>query len=237
MVKCAWIISALVIGAPTAFSESRGGASLWRVDRDELCVTDGIVSAQPGGELAIDTPRSRAVVRNIARSQDQVAEIRFRYVGPSQGSKPLASGELRRQIGLKLQAEDACNLVYVMWHIEPDARIAIAVKRNAGQHTSAQCGVAGYVFMTGQPSNDPPPIRIGEANILRAELNGADLTVTANGKVAWRGALGSPPPAGPMGFRTDNARAVSEYYVGGTSHVQEQHGRPDAGRCAISADD
>jgi hypothetical protein len=45
MVKCAWIISALVIGAPAAFSESRGGASLWRVNRDELCVTNGIVSA------------------------------------------------------------------------------------------------------------------------------------------------------------------------------------------------
>ena len=236
MVKCAWVISALIIGAPAAFSGSEAGALLWRVDRDELCVTNGIVSAQHGRALAIDTPSSRAVVRNIARSQDQVAEIRFRYLGPSQASKPLASGELRRQIGLKLQAEDACNLVYAMWHIEPDPRIAISVKRNAGQHTSAQCGAGGYVFMNGQPSNDPTPIRIGEANTLRAELHGADLTVTANGKVAWRGALGSPLPAGPMGFRTDNARAVLEYYVGGKSHVQE-HVRRDGGQCAMSADD
>jgi hypothetical protein len=237
MVKCAWIISALIIGAPAAFSASEVGALLWRVDRDQLCVTNGIVSAQHGGALAIDTPSSRAVVRNIARSQDQVAEIHFRYLGPSQASKPLASGELRRQIGLKLQAEDACNLVYAMWHIEPDARIAVSVKRNAGEHTSAQCGAGGYVFMTGQPSNDPPPIRIGDPNILRAELHGTDLTVTANGKLAWHGALGSPLPAGPMGFRSDNARAVLDYYVGGASRVQERHRRPDVGGCAMSADD
>jgi hypothetical protein len=236
-VKFAWIISALIIGAPAAFPRGGIGESMWRVDRDELCVTNGIVSAQRGGTLAIDTPSSRAVVRNIARSQDQVAEIRFRYLGPSQASKPLASGELRRQIGLKLEAEDACNLVYAMWHIEPDTRVAISVKHNAGQHTSAQCGAGGYVFLNGQPSNDPTPMRIGEANILRAELHGADLTVTTNGKLAWRGVLGTPLPAGPMGFRTDNVRAVLEYYVGGTSHIQEQHSRPDGGQCAMSADD
>src|SRR6202044_499948 len=104
-------------GAPAAFPRGGIGASMWRVDRDELCVTNGVVSSPRGGELVIDTPSSRAVVRDLARSQDQVAEIRFRYLGASQESKPLASGELRRQIGLKLQAEDACNVVYAMWHI------------------------------------------------------------------------------------------------------------------------
>jgi hypothetical protein len=40
-----------------------------------------------------------------------------------------------------------------------------------------------------------------------------------------------------MGFRTDNIRAVLEYYVGGKSQAQEQHVRPDGGQCAVSADD
>ena len=34
----------------------------------------------------------------------------------------------------KLRAEDACNLVYVMWRIEPQSRLVVSVKRNPGQH-------------------------------------------------------------------------------------------------------
>jgi hypothetical protein len=61
-----------------------------------------------------------------------------KIVQSSGGVKPLASGELRRQIGLKLQAEDTCNLIYAIWHIEPDAMVAVSVKRNAGMHTHEQ---------------------------------------------------------------------------------------------------
>jgi hypothetical protein len=67
------------------------------IDRNDLCVTNGNVSVLCGGWLAIDTPSSRAVVRADAKyTADQVAEIHFRYLGPTQTSKPLASGELRR---------------------------------------------------------------------------------------------------------------------------------------------
>ena len=82
-----------------------------RVPLDGLCVTNGVISTLSSGRLAIDSPSSRAVARNIGY---QSAEIRFRYLGPSNETKPLASGELRRQIGLKLRAEDACNLLYAI---------------------------------------------------------------------------------------------------------------------------
>ena len=231
--KSVAVIAALVIGTRGAFPQDVG-SPLRKVDRGGLCVTNGIVSAQRGGQLAINTPSSRAVVRNFERSEDQTAEIRFRYLGPSKPEKPLASGELRRQIGLKLQAEDTCNLVYAMWHIAPDARIVVSVKRNIGMTTHDRCGAGGYVFITPQSRIDPAPILPGGVNTLRADLHGTDLTVTANGKLAWRGRLGSTLPSGAMGFRTDNVQAILDYYVGGAGRPPD---RPISGGCGQSEGD
>ncbi|MGI8569780.1 MAG: hypothetical protein ACR2KT_12280 [Methylocella sp.] len=59
----------------------------------------------------MDTASSRAVA---LASGGRSAEIRFRYLGPSAETKPLASGELRRQIGLNSGRRITCNLVYAM---------------------------------------------------------------------------------------------------------------------------
>jgi hypothetical protein len=235
MFKRALVILALVVCAPCAFAQKESGPALRRIDRNELCVTNGTVSSLPGGRLAIGTPSARAVVRaTMEGATDQVAEIRFRYMGPTQTSKPLASGELRRQIGLKLRAEDTCNLIYAMWHIEPDARVAVSVKRNVGMHTHEQCHAGGYVNFKAQRRVDLPPIRPGETHTLRAELHGDDLTVTADGQVAWQGAVGNelPPLIGPPGFRTDNARFEFEYYTDRPAKPL-----PRARRCATSDGD
>jgi hypothetical protein len=169
-----------VICSAGAFALNESGSALQGIDRNDLCVTNGNISVLSGGWLAIDTPSSRAVVRAGAKyTADQVAEIHFRYLGPTQTSKPLASGELRRQIGLKLQAEDTCNLIYAMWHIEPDTMVAVS-----------------------------PPIRPGQTHTLRAELHGNNLMVTADGNVAWYGGLGNEPPTVPQMHRRDVARPV-----------------------------
>src|SRR6202521_3537144 len=176
---------------------------LRRIDAHELCVTNGAVQTLPDGRLAIDTPSSRAVVTPPTA---QTAEIRFNYLGPSESSKPLASGELRRQIGLKLRAQDTCNLVYAMWHIEPDSRIAVSVKRNAGEHTHEECDARGYVNVKARTSVAMPRILSGESHTLLAELHGTDLTVVADQRVVWVGILGRDifNFDGPVGFRTDN---------------------------------
>jgi hypothetical protein len=228
--------------APGAFAQKESAAPLGRIDRDDLCVTNGTVSMLPGGRLAIDTPSSRAVVRAAMQSTaDQLAEIRFRYLGPTQARKPLASGELRRQIGIKLRAEDTCNLVYAMWHIEPDAKVAVSIKRNAGMHTNEQCHAGGYVNLKAPRPVDLPPIQPGETHTLRAELHGSDLTVTADGKVAWQGTLGNEPPSlhGPAGFRTDNARFELEYYADGPAKPlpQAQRAQPGPEPCLSSEGD
>jgi len=185
---------------------------LQRISKEQLCVTNGIVSALPDGRLAIDTPSSRAVVRVIT---DPTAEVRFRYLGPTKASKPLASGELRRQIGLKLRAQDTCNLVYVMWHIEPDSKFAVAIKRNPDKHTHAECHAGGYVAMKPRRSLEFPRVEPGESHSLRAELHGNALSVIADGRLVWEGTLPSEAATfdGPVGFRTDNARFEFEYYA------------------------
>ena len=196
-----------------AIAEAAPETPLHRISREELCVTNGIVSPLPDGRLAIETPSSRAVVRAVT---EQTAEVRFRYLGPTKDSKPLASGELRRQIGLKLRAQDTCNLVYAMWHIEPDSRLAVSIKRNPDKHTHAECHAGGYLTMKGRRSADLPKVQPGASHWLRASLRGDDLTLIADGRLVWEGTLGSQMATfnGPVGFRTDNARFEFEFYVG-----------------------
>jgi hypothetical protein len=226
-----WMTFGTALGQPTP--AARTPAVLQRVGRSQLCVTNGAVTDARGGRLMVETPSSRAIVPGSAPG---VAEIRFRYLGPSVGSKPLASGEMRRQIGLKLRAQDTCNLVYAMWHIEPDSRIAVSVKRNPGKHTHQQCGPRGYLNV--KPRRTVPVAKVleGETHRLRATLRGGDLRVEADGRTVWEGQLetASLDFEGPSGFRTDNARFELELLVspGGESLVD-----PGLNHCAPSAGD
>ena len=214
--RLASIIAALLVCLPVAIGYARGGAALQRIGRSGLYVTNGAVMPRPDGSLAIDTPSSRAVVRAMAGDgANQIAEIRFRYLGATATQKPLASGELRRQIGLKLHAADSCNVVYVMWRLEPVSRIVVSVKRNAGLHRHAQCGAHGYQTIAPRRHAAPPPIRVGDVHTLRAGLRGTTLTVRVDGRAAWQGMLAKEPPAGPPGLRTDNTRVVLEYFAAG----------------------
>ena len=209
-----------------AFADSLNpGASPSRIGRDQICVTNGAVSSLPDGRLTIETASSRGVVPG---SDGMTAEIRFRYLGPSVGVKPLASGEIRRQVGVKLRAQDACNLLYAMWHISPDSKIEVSIKKNPAQHTSAECHAGGYSILKPNRVATMPPIHPGEAHTLRVTLNGADLIVIADGQEAWVGGTGSrlDDIAGPAGFRSDNARFEAEFFAviaepGGPSHADK----------------
>jgi hypothetical protein len=209
---------------------------LQRIGREKLCVTNGVVSALSDGRLAIDTPSSRAVVQVAT---PQTAEIRFSYLGPSAGSKPLASGELRRQIGLKLRAQDTCNLLYAMWHIEPDSRFAVSVKRNPGQHTHEECGARGYVNIKPRKSVVMPKVQPGESHTLRAELHGTDLTLVADGSAVWEGTVGNiiAEIDGPVGFRSDNARFEFEYFAAVSRPTQMNNASSSLNPCRKSPGD
>lgn len=193
------------------------------VPTSAVCVTSGAAApAASGRGLRVDAGGVRAVV---AGDHSSAAEVAFVYEGPSAFDAPLANGEMRRQIGLKLRAQDTCNVVYVMWHIEPTPSVAVSVKHNAGASTHLECGAAGYDNLKPEASAPPAPVERGVPHVLRADLEGSELRVTADGNVVWRGHL--PAAAfmfdGPAGFRTDNGTFDLELRVPG--------GRAASGHC------
>jgi hypothetical protein len=211
--------------------------SVAHVERSQLCVTNGIIETRDGGWLSIETPSSRAVVPSAV---EQVAEIRFKYLGPSASAKPLASGELRRQIGLKLRAQDSCNLLYAMWHIEADSELVVLVKRNPGLQTHAQCGARGYFPVKAVTATTLAKVRPGELHILHAELRDNRLTLTTDGVVVWDGQVPTDVRAfdGPVGLRTDNGRFELEYFaVLGNPAMQGKSSKGNVARCSPSPGD
>ncbi len=152
--------------------------------------------------LELRSPCIRAVVGDKPRSS---VAISFRYLGPTQKDEPLASGELRRQIGLKLRAHDTCNVIYVMWHIAPDSGVHVSVKSNPGLTDHASCGDRGYINLPSMGAR-VAAVRAGEPHALSARVDGMRLRVFADGDIAWDGLL--PPSAfavdGPVGLRSDN---------------------------------
>jgi hypothetical protein len=201
------------------------------VPHAKLCVTEGAVEPTSGNRLSVNVPKMRAFV-TIPATQEVEAD--FTYLGKTQGEKPLDSGEMRRQFGLKLRAQDPCNLVYAMWRIEPESKLVVSVKSNPGQHTSAECGNRGYRNIKAVHSSPVPLLRPGVAHTLRAEMNGAEMRVYADNNLVWEGNVGPEGGQlnGPVGIRSDNARLEIELRAGQSSgpHPDYQLScRPGAG--------
>ena len=152
----------------------------------------------------------------VNRSTPQVIEARFTYLGSTGNEARLGSGELRRQFGVKLRAQDACNLVYAMWRIEPESRLVVSVKSNPGQHTSAECGNRGYRNIKPFRGAPLPPLRAGDSHSLRAEMNGEQLRIFADERVVWEGSVEGEVRGleGPVGIRSDNAKLELQLEVG-----------------------
>ena len=192
--RAAWALLVLVGCARGNAEPARAVGDLpWCVTRGEVAVVDGV------GRIA--APVFRAVAPGTAGDQ---AALDFTYDGPTDTAVPLASGQLRRQLGLKLRAADCCNLIYVMWRIEPRAELVVSVKRNPGAHDHRGCGAGGYTDLTAIPA----PLAPGAHHALAARIDGETLSVEVDGEPRWRG----PLPAtvrdlrGPAGLRSDNVR-------------------------------
>jgi hypothetical protein len=121
---------------------------------------------------------------------------------------------VRSQFGIKLRAQDTCNIVYIMWHFAPDQKIAVSVKRNPGQRTHEECLDRGYINnIKPRVSAPAPPVHPDEPHSLSASMQGSNLSVMADERVVWQGDLG--PVAmefnGPVGLRSDNARVIFDF--------------------------
>jgi len=178
--------------------ESRGVvrvAGMSPVRLDAVCVTKG--SMHNG---IVDIPTFRAVALGTS---GEAASIDFIYQGHSTTSRALASGQVRRQIGLKLRAANGCNLVYVMWRLDPRPQIEASVKINPGSRTHAECGAQGYTKL----GHAAAPMMIeGKRHTLQAEISNDELLAWIDGQLVWRGQLPDEARSisGPSGFRSDN---------------------------------
>jgi hypothetical protein len=208
------ILSACVIAKPS-------GPNLIPVSRANLCVTEGALEELPSGRLAVTVPKMRAYLN---ASTPQLVEVHFTYLGSTENEGHLGSGELRRQFGLKLRAQDACNLVYAMWRIEPESKLVVSVKSNPGQHSSAECVNHGYRNIKPLHSKPVPVLRSGSTHDLRAEMNGEQLKVFADNVLVWEGSVGSDALFnGPVGIRSDNARIEFQLRAPNSPHAQTGH--------------
>jgi hypothetical protein len=182
-----------------------------RIVRADLDVTDGRVDTSEG-RLLIDVPEMRAVLR---KPTTQSIEVHFTYLGPTQNASKLASGEVRRQFGVKLKAQDPCNLVYVMWRDTPQPTLAVSMKYNPGMRSSSQCRDGGYRTLTPAKWGRLPALQPGSSHILRADIDKQDLHASVDGELMWEGSV--PPEAmsfnGPVGLRSDNVRVAFDVLV------------------------
>ena len=195
--------------SPSPGSRACAAPALVPAKAQDLCVTEGEVTALGANGLAVDSPKMRAFLN---RATGQSIEARFKYLGGTAHESPLGSGEVRRQFGLKLEAQDACNLVYAMWRIEPEAKLVVSAKTNPAQHSSAECGNRGYRNVKPARSAPVPSLRPGDMHALRAELSGTSMRVLIDGSPVWEGDVGAEALrlTGPVGLRSDNARLEIE---------------------------
>ena len=205
--KLVLLACALLFGGSASADElARAPAARWRV-------TKGRIETLSDGRARVREPKMRAVVD---ASDGSEAELRFTVLGPSDGAAPLASGELRRQVGIKLRAADGCNLLYVMWRVEPKAQLVVSVKRNPGQRTHRECGARGYRNLVARAGVQPAaPLAANVEHRLHAKLDGRMLRVWADRALAWEGEVGDEvlELRGPAGVRSDNLALDLELLV------------------------
>jgi hypothetical protein len=176
-----------------------------RAARADLCVTEGALETSADGTLMVSASKMRAFAK--LRVADG-AETRFTWLGPTAAESRLGSGEVRQQFGLKLRALDACNLIYVMWRLAPESKLVVQTKSNPGQHTSAECTNHGYRTLKPRRSAPLPPLQPGQTHVLRAQIDGAQLSASVDGRNVWQGDIAGSAAVGegPVGVRSDNAR-------------------------------
>lgn len=211
---------AKLLFAPTLFSlglmhhaGARPSTNWLAIPHGELCVTEGAIGQAAGNRLIVNVPKMRAFV-TVATTQE--VEARFTYLGQTLGAAKLGSGEMRIQFGLKLRAQDPCNLVYAMWRIEPESKLVVSIKSNPGQHTSAECTNHGYRNIKPARSSPVPALRSGSSHTLRAEMKDEELRVYADNNLVWQGSLGPEVRSlnGPVGIRSDNVHLELELLAG-----------------------
>jgi hypothetical protein len=181
-------------------AEQTPSIALAPIAHDALCVTKGAIA-----DRSVTAPTMRAFVRGAG---GDAAQLVFTFRGETDVDRALATSGDRRQLGLKLRAHDSCNVIYVMWRLDPKPKLDVSIKLNAGQRTHDDCGANGYTKVRPQRALPVPALEAGATHTLRAEIVGDDLAAWIDGTLAWQGHLPDDARtlAGPVGIRSDNLK-------------------------------
>ena len=211
MFRLSALLPLLSIASPSQ-QAALPSSSMTSEPRSQLCITEGEINQLDGNKLSVSVPKMRAFVTDPTL---QEVEAHFKYLGRSTKTIPLASGQIRRQFGLKLRAQNGCNLVYAMWRIRPVQELVVSVKSNPGMTKSAECDAHGYHNIKHTAQHPMPQIQIGKSYTLRAIMEGSKMRVYANNKLVWEGDVGPEALAfdGPVGVRTDNGHFEFELFA------------------------
>jgi hypothetical protein len=203
---------AVLLSAGLSAHAQIGGRTV-NLTRGSLCVTEGEIGADAGNRLTVEATKMRAYVNTWT---SDAVEARFTYLGGTAQESALGSGEVRRQFGLKLRAQNACNLVYAMWRFEPESKVVVSIKKNPGQTMSSECGNRGYQNIKPHRTGPVPHLKPGDAHTLGAALHGNAMQVSIDGTPVWEGDLGPEAGdlAGPVGIRSDNTRLAFDLKAG-----------------------
>jgi hypothetical protein len=197
----------LLAGCTTGVIGPRGDSVLTHtpIAISELHTTSGELETVDRQHARIRAPSVRT---ELARTGPVGIELTFIYEGETKQTVPLASGEQRTQLGLKLLSFDSCNVTYVMWRMKPQATLQVSQKRNPGQTRHEQCSDAGYHTVPASwQTNQLPPVLPGQEHKLSAQIIREQLEVKVDDQPAWRGNLprSDSSTQAHVGLRADNA--------------------------------
>lgn len=182
------------------------------VKQQDWNVTDGHLTRTADNHLMVDAKEFRAT---LTYPTQQHVTVHFKYLGPTNSVSYLQNGELRHQLGIKMRAQDICNLGYAMWNFDLQ-KIVVSVKKNPGLRTSEECKDSGYHFdMKPGTVKAPNSVRPNEWHTLTVELIDKHLKVIADSDLVWEGEMLEDVRNidGPVGIRSDNVRVLFDYNV------------------------
>ena len=200
-----WLLLLALVGCGSSRTEAaprnhKPTVDIAPIGSTDLCVTKGTLT-----DTSITEPTMRGYARGFG---GDAAALTFTYRGESFETRELAGGQARRQIGLKLRAQDSCNVIYVMWRLDPKPKLDVSVKFNAHMKAHEECGADGYTKVRPHKKTFVPAFEYGKTHTLRAEVVGDQLYAWIDDQLLFQGTL--PDAArvirGPAGVRSDNVK-------------------------------
>lgn len=169
-----------------------------------ICLGNGEIRSGNTLRFSIDSPQPRLSILN---SRNTKARLVFLYLGDTAVLRSLNSGELRRQIGLRLNYLNTCNVVNVIWQFGEKSNVVVSKKINEHLSENSQCLDRGYLSIKPDFRRQLRTPEMGSIHSIEFDTQGTRLTVVVDNQVAW---IGNVPELdkdnGVIGLRGDNVK-------------------------------